>query len=253
MLQRVWREPLRSAPGDHFGYSNVGYCVLAALVEKVTHQPFEDWVKRELFRRAGMSDSGFLGDPDLDADRAAPRAENDDDRRHHDTALRWPWHWAFRGATGVVTTVGDLYAWDRALYSDHVLPLHTRNQLFKPTVEDYAYGWVSTRTPRGTTALGHDGLTYGFRSMLMRYPDEAAVIVIAAAKPSDVRGLEAALSRVLFDAGPDPELLAACAGRYRLPSGGEVDLQAEGGRLLLRPVRLGRDRTSGARHRIAER
>jgi CubicO group peptidase (beta-lactamase class C family) len=75
-------------------------------------ESFEAFCKKELFARAGLEDTGFVGDPDLDRSRAAARL---DGGRPDASAIDWHWGWGYRGMGGVVTTVDDMLAWDRAL------------------------------------------------------------------------------------------------------------------------------------------
>ncbi|MBC6609547.1 serine hydrolase [Hymenobacter sp. BT507] len=58
---------LNTAPGTHYAYSNIGYLVLGKLVEAVTHQPYETWVRQQLLEPAGALEA-HLG-RNLPADR----------------------------------------------------------------------------------------------------------------------------------------------------------------------------------------
>lgn len=53
------REPLHYQPGDRYQYS-LGHDVLAALVEVISGQKFEAYVKEHIFDPLGMKDSDFL-------------------------------------------------------------------------------------------------------------------------------------------------------------------------------------------------
>jgi CubicO group peptidase (beta-lactamase class C family) len=45
VIRHELEEPLDFAPGTKFDYSNFGYCILGAIVEKVSGQPFEVYVR----------------------------------------------------------------------------------------------------------------------------------------------------------------------------------------------------------------
>ncbi|MEQ9263893.1 MAG: serine hydrolase domain-containing protein [Balneolaceae bacterium] len=47
------------APGLHINYSNYGYVLAGHLVERVTEQPFEDYVKDHIFSPLGMNNSSY--------------------------------------------------------------------------------------------------------------------------------------------------------------------------------------------------
>jgi CubicO group peptidase (beta-lactamase class C family) len=48
--------PLVNPPGEHFAYSNFGYCVLGRVIEKVAGQPYSEYVRREILPAFGISD-----------------------------------------------------------------------------------------------------------------------------------------------------------------------------------------------------
>ena len=47
-------------------------------------------------------------------------------------------------AGSMYSTVEDLYLWDQALYTDKLLSAKSKELMYKPFLEDYAYGWVVT-------------------------------------------------------------------------------------------------------------
>jgi CubicO group peptidase (beta-lactamase class C family) len=52
--------PAKFAPGERFAYSNGGYVVLALVIERLSGMAFVDYVQQNVFRQAGMLDSGFF-------------------------------------------------------------------------------------------------------------------------------------------------------------------------------------------------
>jgi CubicO group peptidase (beta-lactamase class C family) len=53
--------PLTNPPGQHYAYSNFGYCILGRVIEKVTGQPYEQHLKETLLRRCGISRMEIAG------------------------------------------------------------------------------------------------------------------------------------------------------------------------------------------------
>ena len=53
--------PLDHPPGQHFAYSNFGYCVLGRVIEKVTGQPYADHVRAEVLNRCDVADMTIAG------------------------------------------------------------------------------------------------------------------------------------------------------------------------------------------------
>jgi CubicO group peptidase (beta-lactamase class C family) len=48
--------PLDHPPGRHYAYSNFGYCVLGRVIEKLTGQPYGEYVRAEVLTRCGITD-----------------------------------------------------------------------------------------------------------------------------------------------------------------------------------------------------
>ncbi|MBD2770505.1 beta-lactamase family protein [Hymenobacter sp. BT664] len=57
LLRFMLREGLRFAPGTHFAYSNVGYLALGKVLEAVTHQRYEAWVREHLLLPSGIAEA----------------------------------------------------------------------------------------------------------------------------------------------------------------------------------------------------
>ena len=53
--------PLTHPPGEHYAYSNFGYCVVGRIIEKVTGTPYETHVRDTILRSCGISDMRISG------------------------------------------------------------------------------------------------------------------------------------------------------------------------------------------------
>ncbi|MCD7444945.1 beta-lactamase family protein [Streptomyces lincolnensis] len=155
---------LRSAPGAEFRYSNTGYSLLAAIVEKASGEGYEPFLARHLFAPAGMTRTGYV----------LPRwprhlvaVEYDSRGRSQGRPYDHPWaadgpYWNLRGNGGMLSTAGDMLRWHRALLGERILPAQARDRLFAPHVPEpgsesfYGYGWSVQDTPEGPLAW-HDG------------------------------------------------------------------------------------------------
>ncbi len=179
MVAAALATPLVAPPGSRFEYTNAGYFLLAAIVECVSGIPFEAVLHREVFAPAGLRDTGVCGDAALDAERSAKRYE---EGREVGSMLAWGYGWGHRGATGVVTTVRDLYRWDRALRGGEVLSVDAKALLFTPGPDGYGCGWFVRQTPRGSLWIYHEGAAPGAQAVFHRYAgqgEDAVVIVLS--------------------------------------------------------------------------
>ena len=75
-FERIHQLSLRAEPGTRFIYSDVGFIVLGELIEKLTGRTVHEFSRQEVFGPLGMSDTGYLPEPDLQQ-RAAPTEERD--------------------------------------------------------------------------------------------------------------------------------------------------------------------------------
>jgi len=171
------------AVGAAFAYANAGYGVLASMVERAAGKPFHEAMRELVIEPAGLPHTGLVGEG-LDLGPLAI-GYADRPRRRPSTegivADASPFEWGHRGATGVVTTVTDLYRWARALQSPAVLAPSSRDAMFQTGPGDYALGWfVRSRPAPDVERLvhEHEGTTVGFQSSLSVWPDEPAVLAI---------------------------------------------------------------------------
>lgn len=197
MLRDAFAAPLAFKPGKQHLYSNLGYDVLAAVVEIATKKPFEDVVHELAFTPSKMTSTGFRQDGKLDAARAArgeperydpPPAgsmiEEDASRfeGHFDEKLLATdgWYtWGLRGAGGVLSTVGDLWLWEQTLRGDALLDTKSKRTLWQPVHDNYACGWYVLESPRNTPWIAHGGSTgNGFDVYATRYPEERVFFTV---------------------------------------------------------------------------
>jgi CubicO group peptidase (beta-lactamase class C family) len=59
-IRRALTTPLQSSPGERFRYSDIGFILLGALIEKVTGEPEDAYVQRNVFAPLGMDDTRYL-------------------------------------------------------------------------------------------------------------------------------------------------------------------------------------------------
>jgi CubicO group peptidase (beta-lactamase class C family) len=164
------REPLIDPPGARFHYSNSNYQLAVAIVEVVSRVPYRDFV-RSMWKKARLVRTGFSGDPG--ADGVAPAASPLPGR------LRNP-GW---GGEGIYSTVGDLFAWYRALRNGRIISRSRADVLFSPVAPigegQTALGWFLGRTSEGIARIFTRGNEdFGANSLLYAYPDSGTVVVV---------------------------------------------------------------------------
>jgi CubicO group peptidase (beta-lactamase class C family) len=181
MLAGALASRLVSSPGEEFHYSNLGYSVLAAVVEKASGLGYEQFLAQRLFLPAGMRDTGYVI-PRWSPERVA--VEYDETGTSQGRPYDHPWaedgpHWNLRGNGGMLSTARDMFRWHRALTDDTVLSASARQELFTPRVRIpgmdvwYAYGWAILDTAPGRTAWHNGGNDWSLANYARELPDGA--------------------------------------------------------------------------------
>jgi CubicO group peptidase (beta-lactamase class C family) len=176
--------PLLYEPGDRFEYSNVGFSLLAIIVELVSGQPYEAYLQEHLFEPAGMKKTGYVLPQWEDAELVHGYFPGDEDwgsPLDHAWAEDGP-YWNLRGNGGILSTAEDMYKWHLALEGEAVLSAEAKEKLYTPHIRawdgDYGYGWFIYQTPRGLN-ISHGGANGIFHADFHRYLDANVVFYIA--------------------------------------------------------------------------
>jgi len=229
--------PPQFAPGERFSYSNSGYVLLAAVIEKVSGRTYADFLRESLFAPLGMDGTG-----QDDYTTVLPgRAEGyvNDGREIYRALYRdLPFT---SGAGSLYSTVRDLYRWDRALRTDTPLSAAARERMFSAQQGEYGYGWF-IRERCGRRLITHGGGINGFLTDFQRFVDDDVTVIVLLNYESTFAwrvfdGLGAiALGEpyepALLPAGAavPPERLAAAVGVYRIDEQNDLTVaQADGG------------------------
>jgi CubicO group peptidase (beta-lactamase class C family) len=183
--------PLLSAPGAKHAYSNVGYSLLAAIVEIAAGKDIDRFLRERLFRPAGMTSSGYQLS-DTERSRIARGYRDGEDAQLLERADSTKGQmWNLIGNGGVYSTLTDLHRWLLALQSDAVLPDAGRKKLFHPHALVtssyagsglplyYAYGWYVGPQPSGKTLIWHLGGNGTINTALRFHRDDRAWLIYA--------------------------------------------------------------------------
>jgi CubicO group peptidase (beta-lactamase class C family) len=161
-----------------YSYSTPGFTLLAAVVEVASGERYEDFVREALFEPAGMTHTGFIGEPQWDA----ATVHSSSDGMDEGALGEWPTTDRGFGAGTVVTTPGDLYAWVTALRTDRIFGAAEREKLWTPHVPTgqpgfaSGYGWNVVDTPRGRI-IAHAGDIGGWNADCRYYVDRDLVVI----------------------------------------------------------------------------
>jgi CubicO group peptidase (beta-lactamase class C family) len=176
VIASAYALPLVFQPGEKFLYSNVGYYILAQIVEKASGMPWETFVADRLFRPAGLTATR-----PLTAGIIKGRASGYD---LTDGQLMNAENWiAARPSAAFLSTVRDLAAWDIFLDTRNPLSSASWAQVHAPAklndgrTGDYGLGWY-VESYLGHARIHHDGQYPGFRSDWERFEDDKLTVII---------------------------------------------------------------------------
>ena len=171
--------PLDFAPGTRFSYSNSGYALLGAIIEKVTQQPFAEALREYILVPIGARETRYDS-----AERIFPRRargyERDGTGYRNAPYLDMSQPYA---AGALVSTVDDLLTWDTALTSGRILKPESLAKMMAPfrlsdgTTTTYGYGWALADYA-GHAVAEHSGGINGFRCHVVRIADANVYVAV---------------------------------------------------------------------------
>jgi CubicO group peptidase (beta-lactamase class C family) len=181
------RMPLLSKPGERYHYSNPGFSLLAAVVEKLSGMSYEAYLHDRFFQPLGMEHTGYFIPRwnILEVSRNYSGEEDNGWTFNRNWGPEGP-YWHLYGNGGILSTTGDLYKWEQALMSDRVLPAEARKKLFgrhAPEGSDassfYGYGWRVGTSDQDMAFSGHGGgSSWGVAAAYFRFPEQGILVLV---------------------------------------------------------------------------
>ena len=156
-------------PGSSFRYSNSGFCLLALIVERASHQSFAQFVRTRIFLPLRMDHSTVYEKGGPIFHRAMGFAK---DNTGTIIPLDQSVTSATKGDGGIYTSLSDYNKWIIALQQNRLIDLSaalTRLRFPINATSAYAAGWFITGTKQ-QTILFHSGSTCGFATYIIRIP-----------------------------------------------------------------------------------
>ncbi len=197
---KALNKPVAFTPGSQWRYCNMGYALLASLVEKVSRMSFGNYLKQHIFLPAGMEHSYLL----LSGKTSAEEVKGYLVRAHYlgdmepieNSKKVHPWSYNMRefvGCTNIVSTTHDLLNFDIALTENKLLKPETLAKMQnpselsngRPTVADgefgkaaYGLGWFVLEDSSAGKIVMHTGREPGFFTFLLRDLSHQRTIII---------------------------------------------------------------------------
>ncbi len=238
-------EPLEFEPGTRWKYSNSGYVLLGAIIEKVSGLTYEAFLQSNVFDPLGLKHT-YYGSTSRVIPRRVPGYGAGPDGTFVNAeyiSMTQPY-----AAGGLLSNVDDLASWNQALLGGRLVKRETlerawmAHELPDGSSTGYGYGW-SIGQREGRQVVHHDGDIDGFAAEGILFPEEGLFVTILTnsevdeRRPGPLASRIAALALGTPQAEPraisiDPALLDQYAGEYELAPGFTVRFFREGTRFL---------------------
>jgi D-alanyl-D-alanine carboxypeptidase len=179
MVARLAKKPLRAEPGKEYRYSNSNYHLLALIIEKVSGEPYGDFLAANIFQPLGMTSTGHHGDETaIIANLSSGYLPEGADALQKPPYLDWS---SKTGNGSLYTTAGDLLKFHHALQHGGLLRPETVKMSYGFDLPNrrVGYFWFH-HTKAGHRSVYINGSSPGFKAHFERFiDDDVAVIVLS--------------------------------------------------------------------------
>jgi CubicO group peptidase (beta-lactamase class C family) len=178
------QKALEFSPGDKFAWSNSDYFILSMIIEKVSGQSLKTFTQEHIFGPLGMKSTLFYDDnTDLIKNRVFSYNKKNAENGFDNLIMRFH----LVGSFGAYSTIEDLFLWDQNFYNNKlgkggqkiIKNMHEEGRLNNGESSGYAYS-VMIDNYKGLKTVEHGGSFAGYRSVILRFPDEKVSVIILA-------------------------------------------------------------------------
>lgn len=203
VLQLIARQKgLNNTPGEEFVYSNSNYFLLGLVVKRATGKSLAEFAAANIFRPLGMGHTFFYDDHTVVVPNRVAAYDAGKDGKF---LVDWSTLFDIVGSGGLMSSVDDLLLWDSNFYSNKVgggtlsKALETFGVLNNGHQINYGLGlWLGEY--RGLRTVEHSGGTFGYRTELLRFPEQRfSVIALCNVANADVEGLARRISDLYLE------------------------------------------------------
>ncbi len=219
LLDWLGTNPLDFEPGSGNAYSNSGYAVLAAVIEKVSGLAYHDYLARHIYPQAGLSATAeFSNNADTSGYSPAYSHSGVQPNVVYDPSI-------LIGAGSLKSTAGDLLAWCESFIDDFV----------DPETPVFVSGW-GVRMQDGRRYAEQTGRNPGFAAHIRAYPDTRhCLVVLSNIESESVRAIGDGVAAMVFgdevsppEVRPNYQVSASdrksIVGRFEITPGNVVEV-----------------------------
>lgn len=172
----IKKMPYEFSPGTKSEYSNIGYYLLAKIIEKVSGEQYAVFLRKNIFEKVGMKNTGVSNNDSIISKKAKVYSLTEKGFVHNPYI-----NWGFNiGHDGVYSTVEDLALWDNALYGTTILSAEMKKLMFTShNSENWGYGFIiNPFYNHGHQLIAHDGGFLGTMTSFNRFTDDKLFVTV---------------------------------------------------------------------------
>ncbi len=237
------------SPGEKWEYSNTGYALLASIIEKASGISFPDYLRKNIFEPLGMKRTmiyrrrfekrkidNYAFGYGYSVSKKAYILPDDD------SALK-TFVYTLDGIMGdgtVNSTTGDLFKWDRALYTEKLLNKEMLAEAFQPGMLNngktttYGFGWALTDIKGIGKVVNHSGGWPGYNTLIERHIDSNKTIILLRNHERNIQVLQKTRNilygikeEVMREVAVASASLAQYVGEYELAPGFSITITVD--------------------------
>lgn len=208
-----YKPKLDFQPGQKWQYSNTGYVLLAVVIERVAKMPYRQFIQGNIFDPVKMKHTiihhsvyaprkldnyavGYFTDTLME--KVSPYSRGSQSYEYYLDGIE--------GDGSVHSTLNDLLAWDRALYSDKLINADDKKEIFSSSKTkdgketNYGFGWRVYNNEKYGKMVNHSGSWAGYISYIERHLDNDKTIILLQNTNSPVSKIAAAdIRKILYN------------------------------------------------------
>ena len=214
-------DSLKFTPGTAYDYQNPTFLLLAQVVEQLSGDDFFHYVRRHLFRPAGMEHTYYFSPDTVPARQAHAYAPDEETHAWREFDYGEETFFATRPDGGIYSTARDMTRWQQALASGRIVADSLLRMARSPRVDVsdspwcdyqrrpytwYGLGWFVEKEPGRPECIYHTGDNGGFQAYVAYYPDsQVSIVVLENRHDRDRREMALEIERLLIEAGTIPQ------------------------------------------------
>lgn len=179
VLKPILDKPLDFNPGKKNAYSNSGYFLLGLLIEKVTGIGLNQYLKKNIFKPIGMSNT-YLDSAVLSSKLRAKGYISSNGQLKEEIYLNPSQYWA---AGGIISNKEDMLKWNDAFKKGVLLPPNEIKQMMQPSIlsdgktGEYGLGLELMNAP-DMKLVGNNGVGLGFNTANLQFLNDGLTIMV---------------------------------------------------------------------------